>query len=543
MPFSSLVYLSVVSMRPVDMKILMYSFLITIRQVLFLSLTVFVSIALLVILSASHNTLQSLVMNFALATGFICVLITSFALQPEDTNKVELMAAMPKPFWKTTFLIVILCWLVVWLTSVLVALAATLILGLFDFSIIPLLIIGYAVVMFFFGGITFLSIVLGRDSRIGLMVGLLAILWLFAFPGILSRVSPMPYMPIFNISVDRDNLISWGTYRLVYLLIGSILSWVGLLKLQNTDFILLGATRRSVQLTPVSNRLKQQNFKFSPQSGILSKPLSITVSRRFGLIVYEGIISVMKGPLFIATAVAWLIVDCIVFIGGLQSGGWRPAMAEGAVGLIFTLRLFLAVLFPFVLVIVAAADKRTHVDQLMLSLMPPRVYLDGKLLGILSGVLISLLICSLPTSLFMLFAVLMGQPIFFIGYLENLFLSAIPFLAYIVTISVLIGMLSRSGFPLLWGGLVALGVFVAFMYTANSIIGNIVFPSGQMVANAITYAIYDQGALSGVVSYNPEYFMRVPASYLVLPILSAIIQIAVMWFIGGKIYERQVKSA
>jgi hypothetical protein len=525
------------------MKTLLYIFLTKIRQVLLLSLFVFMPIALLQIIFWRQPTAQSIATNFALATGFLCVLITASILQPEDTSSLEMMASLSKPFWQTTLATVALCWLMTWLVSGLATIASVILIGKLDLGLLMTVVVGFAAVIFFFGGITLLNVIAGRDSRIGIMVGLLAVAWLFAFPGIISRVATIPSLPIFSVAEGATNPVPWITFRLVYTLAGISCCIAGTRRVDDTDYLLVGAARRSTRFTSTTQKpLKQWRIHWQRWLGVLSKPLSRSVSRNVGLVFYEGMISVIKGPLLITMAVLWFIFGCIVFIGGLRSGGFWPAVEGGATGLLFTLRLFLAVILPFILVATVSAERRTHVDQLMLSLISPHAYLGGKLLGICGGVFISFLLCSLPASLFMIIPALMGEPIYLIGYLGNLFLGIFPFLAYIITISVLTGMLARSSHPLFWGGLAAVGIFAVFLTTAKGKIGNIIFPSGQMVADTIAYPIYVHGGFSGGISYNPEHFLLVPGLYLALPVLSAIVQIILMWLVAGKIYERQVMS-
>lgn len=525
------------------MKSILYIFLMKIRQVLLLNLCVFVPIALMQVTLWHQPTSQGLIANFALATGFLCVLITASILQPEDTSSLEMMASLSTPFRQTTSATVALCWLVTWLVSGLSTTASVLLVGKIDLELLMTIAVGYAAIIFFFGGITLLNVIVGRDSRIGLMVGLLVVVWLFAFPGIISRVAMIPSLPIFGIAEGAANPVPWVAFRLVYTLAGISCCIVGTRRLDDTDYLLVGAARRGTRFAPAQKPLKEWRIRRPRWLGILSKPLPRSVSRNVGLVVYEGMISVIKGPLLITIAVLWFIFGCIVLIGGLRSGGFWPAVEGGATGLLFTLRLFLAVLLPFIIVATVSADRRTYVDQLMLSLIPPHAYLGGKLLGICGGVFISFLLCSLPASLFMTIAALMGQPIYLTGYLGNLFLGVFPFLAYIIAISVLTGMLARSSHPLFWGGLAAAGIFAVFLTTAKSKIGNIIFPSGQMVADTIASPIYVHGGFSGGISYNPEHFLLVPVLYLALPVLSAVIQIVLMWFVAGKIYERQVTSA
>ncbi len=181
----------------------------------------------------------------------------------------------------------------------------------------------------------------------------------------------------------------------------------------------------------------------------------------------------------------------------------------------------------------------------MLSTISPRVYVGGKILGVGAGVILCLLICSIPVTLFMIpSALLAGHPIYLVGYLGNLFLGIVPFLLYVTTISVIVGLLARIGHTLLWGGALAIGAFMVFFSTPKSIIGNIAFPFGHMPADMVAYPIYLLGHTSGgLFPPQPEHFLLVPTFYLALPVLSAVVQVFLIWLVASKIYERQVTSA
>ncbi|MBE3142005.1 MAG: hypothetical protein IMZ53_15635, partial [Thermoplasmata archaeon] len=243
---------------------------------------------------------------------------------------------MSTPFRQTTSATVALCWLVTWLVSGLSTTASVLLVGKIDLELLMTIAVGYAAIIFFFGGITLLNVIVGRDSRIGLMVGLLVVVWLFAFPGIISRVAMIPSLPIFGIAEGAANPVPWVAFRLVYTLAGISCCIVGTRRLDDTDYLLVGAARRGTRFAPAQKPLKEWRIRRPRWLGILSKPLPRSVSRNVGLVVYEGMISVIKGPLLITIAVLWFIFGCIVLIGGLRSGGFWPAVEGGATGLLFT---------------------------------------------------------------------------------------------------------------------------------------------------------------------------------------------------------------
>ena len=526
------------------MKRYLYIFLIRVRQVLFLGLFTFLPIGLLVSIFKSHFPLSNLLENWGLATGLLSVLVSASIFHPEDTTSFEMKASLPRPFWRTIFEVLIVSLGVVWLIGGISTFTLMLILKVFDIASMVAAVTNYAVIALFFGSITLSGVILGRDSRIGLMLGLLTVAWLFAFPGIFSREIKIFSLFNFNVLEGTENPFLWGGYRIIYLLFSITCLRIGIYRLRDVDSLLAGTAPRGAWFMSGKEHSSQQSKHLFSFQKYLSKPLRISASRTLGLMIYEGMIAVVKGPIFIAFAVLWLLFGVTSILWESWNAGLLFGLEAGAISFPFTLRLLLVVFLPFSIVSIASTDQRTRVEPLMLSIISPRAYIGGKILGIGGGVIIWFLICSFPVTLIMVSLVLLtGYPIYLVGYLGNLFLGVVPFLIYMTAISVIIGLLARVGHTLLWGGAIAIGTFIVFSSTPKSVIGNIIFPFGQMVADTIAYPIYLLGHTSGgFFTPQPKHFLLMPTFYLALPMLSAMVQIFLLWLVASKIYERQVTS-
>ncbi|MFZ6026984.1 MAG: G-protein coupled receptor [Chloroflexota bacterium] len=345
-------------------------------------------------------------------------------------------------------------------------------------------------------------------------------------------------MPIFNILQGLPYPFPWLVYRFVYVLIGMAFYRLGRSGLENTDYLLAGrANPRRVQPKHTKPGLAQR------WQAVLAKPLPLPLNRMAGLVIYEGVLAVFKGPIPIAMAVLWFVTTGMILLDTGKGGSllWE----SGAIDVLFTLSLFLVVFLPFTLVTTSFSDRRTHADQLMLSILSPRAYVGGKLFGTSIGVLSSFFVCSLPLSLLMLVSAFWGGKAYFAGYLVYLFLGVSSSLIYITTVGTLTGLLaSRQGLVfLVWGGVVTLGVVIAFFATAVSlkVWANIVFPFGDMVRSTVSYAMYAYQS-NNPFGYDPGDFLTVSPPYLFLPLLSALLQGIASWWLASKFYERQMES-
>ena len=517
---------------------IIYIFLTRVKQVVILGLLVFMGIGVFRLAAGEQYPLVRLLNILGLLSGLVCVFAAAAIFQPEAPASYEVEATLPTPFWRTILQAFAVNSLVIWGLGGGSALLALSFWGGERAVAAGAVMLGYLAVTVFFGGVTFWGMMWGRDARVGLITGLGVLSWLTIWPGIISREATI--YALFNFMGYAEQPWMWRLYRGVYIILGGWGMYAGASRLHNTDVLLTGTSRRRQKwgLEQKGGLALAAKFSFSP--------LSLSISKTWGAVLYEGWIGVIKGPLFFALTVLWLLTMLSTLFAGWDMGIFF--ILEGfAISSSFSMRLLAVIFLPFLIVSVAATDRRAKIEPVLLATMSPRRYVGSKMWGIVGGLVFGCVLLGIPPALFVgVAAFSTGYPIYLTGYLSNLFLGELPFLAYIGAVSVAVGVLARFGRTWLWGGVVAIGMSLILFGTgtASSLIGNILFPFGQIVTDMVAYPIYLLGNTGGgiVPPPNPDYFLLGPRWYLVLPVISAVLQIIALWLIVSIIYERQVTS-
>ena len=515
-----------------------YIFLTRVKQVVILGLLVFMGIGVFRLAVGEHYyPLVRLLNTLGLLSGLVCVFAAASIFQPEDPASYEVEATLPTPFWSTILQAFAVNSLIIWGLGGGSALWVLFFGGGEHAVAAGAVMLGYLAVTVFFGGVTFWGMMWGRDARVGLITGLCVLSWVTVWPGIISREATI--YALFNFLGYAEQPWMWSFYHGVYIILGGWGMYAGASRLHNTDVLLAGTSRRrqkwGLEQKEKGGLALATKFSFSP--------LALSISKTWGAVLYEGWIGVVKGPLFFALTVLWLLVMLSTLFTGWDTGIFF--ILESIATSSFLMRLLAAIFLPFLIVSVAATDRRAKIEPVLLATMSPRRYVGSKMWGIIGGLVFGYLLLGLPLALFVGVAAFSnGYPIYLTGYLSNLFLGVIPFLAYIGAVSVAVGLLARFGRTWLWGGVIAIGILLILSGTAFSLIGNILFPFGQIVADMVAYPLYLLGNTRGgiVPPPNPDYFLLGPRWYLVLPVISAGLQIIALWLIVSIIYARQVTS-
>ncbi len=119
-----------------------------------------------------------------------------------------------------------------------------------------------------------------------------------------------------------------------------------------------------------------------------------------------------------------------------------------------------------------------------------------------------------------------------IGFL----LSTLSIVFYWTAMSILLGALVKHN-SLILRGLMSLGYVILFVITFNSVVGNVLFPSGMMAMETIGAWLrqYTGQIYSSIVPINTI----VPFYYLLFPLVSAGIQVATIWAVVCKNFEER----
>lgn len=468
--------------------------------------------------------------NVTLGCSLLSILVTFMAFRPEETARLEVQATQPLPLGLSVLHEMVVAWVGIWAASVVTMLTFSIIAQTNSPATCAFYIGGYAALIIFLGATTWLGTVLGREARVGGVSGLFVLAWIRTFPGIWTQVPATYSLLLLDGSNDP---LAWGLYRLGYILIGLGMCWVSLQSLQNVESFLIGKIPRiNARKRPTRRRT------------FLSRPLPAMLPRKWAWIGYESLISIFQGPIPIVMLVLWLTLGIIM----LSQAGWpsiNPMLVETVtLYLLFNLRLFGLLILPATLFFTAIRDRHVGAEPLMLSMLSPRAYLRSKVLGTVLGVWVSFFVGALPITLLSL-PVLTHHPLYARTYLLNLFLAVYPFLTYITVISVIIGNLLPPKY-VIWGVAGTTLILVcAGGTTATSYLGNILFPSGQLLADNLSYTIYTYNTrhLGGAVYVPAELLLTTNTWLLLSPLISLTLQLLFLWLLGSRIYERQVTKA
>ncbi len=490
--------------------------------------------ALLALTDANAGGLGGFVKYLAISSAFLSSVLIASAFRPEDVSAVEVYNTVPYPFWRIITKHVIINWSAISLTAVLVTLIMVVVTG--DVHHLVLLLLGVANIVsnsLLFGGLALWGTVLGRDSRKGQLLGLVVF--------VLSLVVPLPEFinPAVHPYRVVDGLnfpIIWWASRFGYIVLGVLVCVSSLYLARDTDRLIVGKQPRSTQLVPVHKFSVWKKWKgFILPSGALLVP----PSKFLGLVTYEALLTITDGVIPILVLVMCVVSTYVLPLFDVVHSGFEGllAQAESPNFLIY----FLFPLLPALLVNRIPHDRQDLLDQLLLTTISPREYLIGKAVGACVATLGAFLLGNVLLLLLLTIAALFGSSYILLCYLGILTLGVVPALVYINVISVLVGGLVRSRHPTLVGGVMVVGYFVLLIATHNSVVGNILFPTGVMASQTLSAWLSQQ---MGII-YSSVKPIRtvVPPFYLFFPVLSGILQIGLVWFVVRRIFEKEITKA
>lgn len=472
----------------------------------------------------------------AISSTFLSSVLIASALKPEDVSAVEVYNTVPYPFWRIITKHVIINWSAILLTAIWVTLIALAVTG--DTHHLALLFLGVANVAsnsLLFGGLALLGTVLGRDSRIGQLLGLLVFVLSLVVP-LSELINPAvhPYRVVDGLNFP----VMWWISRFGYAVLGILVCALSLYLAKDTDRLIVGKQPRSTQLPPFREKTgvweKWKDF-ILPSGALLIPP-----SRFLGLVIYEALLTIVGGVIPIL-----VLVTCATFIYVLSLfDAIRSGLEWLFLSQVESLEALIYFLFPFLPVVLVdriPQDRRVLLDQLLLTAISPREYLIGKAVGACVATLGTFLLGNAPVLLFLTIAALFGSSHFLLSYLGILAFGVMPALVYISAISVLVGGLARSRRPVFLAGLFFAGYIVLLIATHNSVIGNMLFPTGIMAGETLAAWLRQQMS----ITYSSIEPIRtvVPPFYLFFPILSGILQTGIVWLIVGRIFEQEITKA
>jgi hypothetical protein len=478
---------------------------------------VFGGLILLVASDAGSGGFPTLAGYAAIAASFLASILVPAALKPEERPALELQTSVLEPFSRQIAHLAL-----IYTGTVLLAGLATLSLA---FILLPgssplqvLLAAANLIaltVLFGCGGL--LATVYGRDSRLGQLAGLIlfSLLLVVNIPALPDAFYPYSIRPAVSTP------LFWAFARLVFLSLGLIAGRVALHQMADTDRLFVGssdAVRQSQDRQPPTAHLLVSLNKF------LARPLPPLPTRYLSVVTYEAILSLLRGPLpaliLVMAAVFLYFLPLVEFFQSPEPG---ILLVELTSGLPRSLVYFCLPILPFILADTFPSDRRERVDNLMLTTLSPSAYFACKVAGACIAAAGLALVTLLPWLLFLGLVALIGSPEPFLAFAGILFLGFLPALVYISAMSVLIGALAGYRRPLVVGGLLVVVAIVLLVVTGNSLLGNILYPSGLMAIE--TLGAWLRGETG--IQYDSVLNIRtiVPFPVLFLPPLSALAQI------------------
>ncbi len=485
--------------------------------------------------------LQQLPNYYAGYIALAAVMATSAAIKPEAKTILEAEAALPCPLWQQVWERVAVNWLIILVT-------ALTFLGVIFFSQGAVLetswvhiVVGYGAILLLFGGVTLWATVLQCDSRIGQISGMFLFAIALMMPGLPRTYVTFAFFP-FEVTWDMYRGL-WWLARAVYAITGAFAFLKGLQGLQDTDRLLVGARSRA------SNQADCPQLKTIPQIAqkvLLSlqtqslMPLPIHTSKKWGLILYETWILVIKGMLPILMLVLGGYMGISLFWGG---DIWN-------VHYLRLWRILLTLTLPVVFVDLVPADRRSNSEQQMLTHISPPHYLLSKLIAGCVAVGITFILVN-TIAIFKLGSLVFSHHWKYpAAFLLEVLVSIMPMVIYIAAQSTLLGALCRKIPPLFLAIILPITNFSLMFRIQDSLLASTIFPLGEMAGNTIAVWV-DEANLyttevhiddSGNVELEEIPRSIMPMPYLGLLPLSALLQAGIGWFVVSKLYARQVKA-
>jgi hypothetical protein len=462
------------------------------------------------------------IVNFLLITSaFLSVIIITYIFKPEDTPALELHAALPFPLWRSVAEKVALNWLIINIIGDLTILLLIMVKG----GDGPTFARGMVAMMantFFVGGITLCGTTWGRNSKGGLLVGLLVFLLLFLNP---FRDS-LAFLEPFNIF---GTSLKWWVGRLVYGILGIGITIISFRLTQNINYLFTGDQNKNVSMPQKLNLLGMRTSFLSLTTVPIPLKLGGSVAYEALLVFRDGIIPLF---MFIVCFLFGIIFSVVSFV---NCGFDIPTLLDGFTTYLQTLPYFAFPVLIFFGASLVSQDRENKVDEFVLTASPSRNYLAHKILG--TYLAITFAICAsdvLPVT-GLLMAAVGGSPMYLIAHIGFL-LSTLSIVFYWTAMSILLGALVKHN-SLILRGLMSLGYVILFVITFNSVVGNVLFPSGMMAMETIGAWLrqYTGQIYSSIVPINTI----VPFYYLLFPLVSAGIQVATIWAVVCKNFEER----
>jgi hypothetical protein len=374
-----------------------------------------------------------------------------------------------------------------------------------------------------FGNIAALGASLGRRSVVGALLGLTSVV-LFSLLPLPEAIHP------FLQNTDSTSYSVLLITRGAYALLGVLMFGANLYILTNTDYLLVGK-KPPVSLLPNTTSSNPgtklgQIAKTRLQSVLFASGFAST-----GGWVYESFQWIISGWLPIMMGTITIVFGILVFLDDIDVPYHLAANFPRSIV------MFSLILLPPILCDSIPADRRNHCASMALAYISPESYLMMKMVGAWVVAVGTVSLSVVPFCLVLGMYALSGSYQYLIANIVILVFAIVPLLLYISSLSILLGSLANQRPAFAIGGLVSLAAVIAFALTTNTILGNLIFPSGTMLIE--TTANWLRGQVPTQATYLNAQEGIVPWYLLGLPLVSAIGQIALAWQLALHFLKRK----
>jgi hypothetical protein len=401
----------------------------------------------------------------------------------------------------------------------------------------------------FFGSISLFATLWARNSVVGSLIGAMAVLSSFVLiPP--AQQGGITFVWVFDFLDTYRRASEWWLVRLGYFAIGFILLILNRHLLGNTEH-LLGLSAPS----KLCDRESSHSTGFLTQhlyawwegvSQRIEAVISGSSNSTIAQIAYEVWIELRNGRFILVNSILLMLWFVAVITAPNHRGIFYTASAydflDRYIGIV-------SVLYPFLLAWLASdsftRNRRHQLEESTIAIIKPQKYLLTYILSNIIGALVSIILISVI--IFTIALLLSGNftPSFWLSHFAAYFAIIIYGLGastiYVTSIAILLSAITPPSLEAITKLGISIGIWAAVIITKQSVLGNLILPGLDMAYRTSMYWLVTAAGLPLII-HNPPGPI-VDTGLLPLPLLSAFIQVAVLWLIVSRLYVRQVRTS
>ncbi len=474
--------------------------------------------------------------QFNLAIGFLPIivlfgiaLLLSSTIMPEQQYLIEIHATQPYGYRLVIQDKVIVSFLTIIVLMLVYLLGAVVLMkGTVDTELVVTF-IGCVIFLIVCTGLVLFAIIAGRDARLGQIGALLLFI-------LLTQISVSDSWRIISPITFRATDLSssiWWIARICYSLVGIGFGLKALRIASNTDYLLIGASYK---------RHKSSKFLEEAPSQSIIQRITKDLSLQIAITIYEAFIILRQGFILILFGMMG-VFSVLVVAGTIREMGFTNGTTYHILSTTYSLTIMGMIFLPFLMIDAIWRDAESVRLDMRLSVQSHRQYLGYKAMGISLAMGISVTLGAiLPYILGMIASTsdmaLLGN--FTVAYWGIVLFGLLPGAIYLSVMGFFIGAIFYRIPVAILRGVAIIVCIVLQLATIRSLVGNIVYPTGMMASTTTEYWYRQFLSVIFVAEEIPETVVFTPI--LMIPILSAIIQIGMLWVIASRIFAHTTRQ-